>query len=91
MAKPLAPHRATGKSPQSKPEHAPPASESRRDLTSRLGLIGLGTLEPVVLASLATQSALLLIGTHGSGKSLLLERLAEALGLRWRHYNAALC
>ena len=61
-----------------------------RDLIARLGLIGLSSLEPVVLASLATRSPLLLIGPHGSGKSLLLERLALALGLSWRHYNAAL-
>jgi MoxR-like ATPase len=64
----------------------PPA----RDLIGQLGLIGLASLEPVVLASLATRSPLLLIGSHGSGKSLLLERLAVALGLSWRHYNAAL-
>jgi MoxR-like ATPase len=64
----------------------PPA----RDLIARLGVVGLASLEPVVLASLATRSPLLLIGTHGSGKSLLLERLAVALGLSWRHYNAAL-
>ena len=64
----------------------PPA----RDLIARLGLVGLASLESVVLASLATRSPLLLIGTHGSGKSLLLERLAVALGLSWRHYNAAL-
>jgi MoxR-like ATPase len=53
-------------------------------------LVGLASLEPVVLASLATRSPLLLIGVHGSGKSLLLERLAVAMGLTWRHYNAAL-
>ena len=63
---------------------------THRDLIARLGLIGLSSLEPVVLASLATRSPLLLIGPHGSGKSLLLERLALALGLSWRHYNAAL-
>ena len=63
---------------------------TQRDLIGRLGLIGLSSLEPVVLASLATRSPLLLIGPHGSGKSLLLERLALALGLSWRHYNAAL-
>lgn len=57
---------------------------------ARLGLIGLDAIEPVVLASLANQSPLLLIGQHGSGKSLLLERIAMALGLAWRHYNASL-
>jgi MoxR-like ATPase len=59
-------------------------------LITALGLVGLDALEPVVLASLATASPLLLIGAHGSAKSLLLERIAQALGLRWRHYNAAL-
>ena len=59
-------------------------------LSRKLGLIGLGSIEPVVLASLAIRAPMLLIGTHGSAKSLLLERLAGALGLSWRHYNAAL-
>ena len=90
MAKPLAPKKAAGKSSQPNVDAVVPPPPSRRDLISRLGLIGLGALEPVVLASLATQSPLLLIGPHGSAKSLLLERLADALGLRWRHYNAAL-
>ncbi|MGA1318198.1 MAG: AAA family ATPase [Rubrivivax sp.] len=67
---------------------APPSAAP--DLLASLGLVGLGSLQPVVLASLATRSPLLLIGVHGSGKSLLLERLATALGLAWRHYNAAL-
>jgi hypothetical protein len=79
---PTAPHGAS----------APPRPDaaSHRDLIARLGLVGLSSLEPIVLASLATQSPLLLIGTHGSGKSLLLERIANALSLEWRHYNAAL-
>ncbi len=56
----------------------------------QLGLVGLASIEPVVIAALATESPLLLIGTHGSAKSLLLERIADALGLDWRHYNASL-
>ena len=67
-----------------------PSSPQPGDLIARLGLVGLGSLQPVVLSSLATRAPLLLIGAHGSGKSLLLERLAGALGLSWRHYNAAL-
>ncbi len=55
-----------------------------------LGLYGLDDLEPIILAALAGQSTLLLIGEHGSGKSLLLERIANALHLCWRHYNASL-
>ena len=55
-----------------------------------LGIYGMNELEPVILAALAGESTLLLIGEHGSGKSMLLERVASALGLQWRHYNASL-
>ncbi len=33
---------------------------------------------------------MLLIGPHGTAKSYLLNRIAIALGLQWRHYNASL-
>lgn len=55
-----------------------------------LGIVGYDQVEPVVLAALATETPLLLIGPHGTAKSLLLARLAQALGLAWRHYNASL-
>ena len=73
--------------PQARP---PQPSGLSASLFTRLGLYGLDSIEPIVLASLATESPLLLIGAHGSGKSLLLERVANALGLSWRHYNASL-
>ena len=56
----------------------------------QLGVVGLDTLEPVILAALATETPLLLVGAHGTAKSLLLSRLCEALDLQWRHYNASL-
>lgn len=56
----------------------------------RLGLAGLAAIEAPILAALATESPLLLIGPHGSAKTLLLLRIAEALGLAARHYNASL-
>jgi MoxR-like ATPase len=59
-------------------------------LTQPLGLEGWAALEPVILASLASTEPLLLIGRHGAAKSFLLERLAEALGLEFRCYNASL-
>ncbi len=61
-----------------------PAVERRKIcslLTHPLGLLGWETLEPVLLAALTTRDPLLLIGKHGTGKSFLLERLAQALGL----------
>lgn len=57
---------------------------------ARLGLHGLEHLDAAVLAALAAETPMLLIGPHGSAKSALLERVAVALGLEHRHYNASL-
>ena len=59
-------------------------------LLSSLGLHGLSHLDAPVLAALASETPMLLIGPHGSAKSALLERLAVALRLEHRHYNASL-
>lgn len=70
--------------------HAMPAPAAQTGVLRPLGLYGLDAIEPVLLAALATEEPLLLIGPHGSGKSLLLTRVAEALDLSFRHYNASL-
>jgi len=62
----------------------------RRSPLQRLGIVGLSAIEAPILAALATESPLLLIGPHGTAKSLLLTRIATALGLAFRHYNASL-
>ena len=67
---------------------AAPTVASR--LFAPLGLQGMGLLEPVLLAALCTEEPLLLVGPHGTGKTLLLTRVAQALGLACRHYNASL-
>jgi len=59
-------------------------------LLSSLCLHGLAHLDAPVLAALASETPMLLIGPHGSAKSALLERLAVALRLEHRHYNASL-
>jgi len=84
--------RSTGKSAETLAERAAtaPAPHPARTTLRDLGLVGLDTLEPVILAALATETPLLLIGAHGTAKSLLLSRLCEALDLPWRHYNASL-
>ncbi len=56
----------------------------------RLGLQGLEGISPVLVAALATEEPLLLIGPHGTAKTLLLTRVATALALEFRHYNASL-
>lgn len=66
-----------------------PAGRSTGLLAS-LGLHGLAHLDAPVLAALASETPMLLVGPHGSAKSALLERLATALRLEHRHYNASL-
>src|SRR5262249_43046208 len=60
------------------------------DITRSLHIHGWRHLDAVLLAALATESPLLLVGPHGTAKSLLIERIAGALGLSMRHYNASL-
>ena len=69
---------------------APPPSTIRRSLLRPLGIVGYDAIEPAILAALATEEPLLLISEHGAAKTLLLLRLAHALGLELRHYNASL-
>ena len=68
---------------------SPPSARCKGCL-ERLGLIGLSAIEPPLLAALITGQPLLLIGPHGTAKTLLLTRIATALGLEFRHYNASL-
>jgi MoxR-like ATPase len=59
-------------------------------ILERIGLFGLSEIEPIIIAALVTDEPLLLIGSHGTGKSLLLTKIAQALNLEFRHYNASL-
>ena len=59
-------------------------------ITEPLGLYGWENLEPVILAALATELPMLLIGKHGCAKSFILERLAKSLNMVFRCYNASL-
>ena len=79
------------KAPASASAPAPSTDKPRpTGLLQGLGLIGLSSIEAPVLAALATEEPLLLIGPHGTAKSLMLTRIAAALGLAFRHYNASL-
>ena len=55
-----------------------------------LGIVGYDALEPPLLAALATGEPLLLVSDHGAAKTMLLVRLAQALGAELRHYNASI-
>lgn len=60
------------------------------DIVKTLGIQGWGHLDPIILAALATEAPLLLVGPHGTAKSLLVERISAALAMSMRHYNASL-
>lgn len=60
------------------------------EIVRSLGIQGWGHLDPIILAALATEAPLLLVGPHGTAKSLLVERIAAAMDLSMRHYNASL-
>lgn len=62
----------------------------RMRMLRQLNLFGLDYLDVVVLAALADERPLLLIGPHGTAKSELLNRIAASLHLEHRHYNASL-
>jgi len=55
-----------------------------------LGIAGWGALEPAILAALATESPILLVGPHGTAKTLLLLRLAAALASPSATTNASI-
>jgi len=61
-----------------------------KSITSQLGIHGLKKLDAVVLSALATNATVLLIGPHGSAKTLLTQRVAETLDCTFRHYNTSL-
>lgn len=62
----------------------------RYKMSASLGVQGWQHLDAILLAALATEFPLLLIGRHGTAKTLLVERLAKALDRSFRHYNASL-
>jgi MoxR-like ATPase len=59
-------------------------------ITSRLGIHGLKNLDAAILSAIATNSTVLLIGPHGSAKTMLAQKVAENLDCTFRHYNTSL-
>lgn len=80
-------HQAPRRSPRT-PRR--PAPSGPLPLTAALGVHGWTHLDPVLLGALALEAPVLLIGEHGTAKTLLVERIAAALNSEFRHYNASL-
>jgi MoxR-like ATPase len=58
--------------------------------TRELGVHGWEHLDPLILAALHLEAPLLLVGRHGTAKTLLVEKIAGQLQGQLRHYNASL-
>ena len=58
--------------------------------TRSLGIHGWTEMDPLILAALVLEAPVLLVGEHGTGKTLLVERLAETLTTPFRSYDASL-
>ncbi len=55
----------------------------------KLGIYGMERVESAVLSGLVTGDPVLLIGSHGTGKTLLCHRLAQAMGMEFWAYDAS--
>lgn len=62
----------------------------KSEVSSLLGVQGWQHLDSIFLAALTSEAPVLLVGPHGTAKSLLVERISAVLGLEFRHYNASL-
>jgi len=64
-------------------------SQDRGYTLRELGLFGYDAIEDVIIASLVTGDPLLLVGTHGTAKTMLCKSLSKALGLEFIAYDAS--
>jgi MoxR-like ATPase len=62
----------------------------QKSISESLGVRGWNHLDAIILASLAIEEPVLLIGTHGTAKTYLVEQIATSLDMSFRHYNASL-
>lgn len=58
-------------------------------MLEKLGIYGMSGIEDMVLAGFVTGDPVLLVGTHGTAKTLLYLQLAEAMGLKFWAYDAS--
>lgn len=61
----------------------------RKSVLRHLGIYGYEGVEDLILAGLVTGDPVLLVGSHGTAKTMLCKRLADALGLRFIAYDAS--
>jgi MoxR-like ATPase len=65
------------------------STRPRSGLLRELNLFGYEKIEDVIIAALVTGDPLLLVGTHGTAKTMLCENIAKAMGKRFIAYDAS--
>jgi len=55
----------------------------------KLGVFGCDGIEDLILAGLITGDPVLFVGTHGTAKTMLCERIAKSMGLKFIAYDAS--
>jgi len=58
-------------------------------MLEKIGIYGMEKVESAILAGLVTGDPVLLVGSHGTAKTLLCSRLAKALGIAFWAYDAS--
>jgi len=65
-------------------------NNSFREFLNKIGVYGMDNYEDIIMVPLVTESPVILIGSHGTGKTYLLNNLAKMVGMKHKHYNASL-
>jgi len=55
----------------------------------KMGIYGMNEIEDIIMAGIATGDPILFIGSHGTAKTTLCRKIAEALGLKFFAYDAS--
>ena len=58
-------------------------------LLEKLNIYGLSEIEDIILAGLVTGDPMLLVGRHGSAKTMLIKNIAACLGMKFIAYDAS--
>jgi len=65
-------------------------NNSFKGFLNKIGVYGIDNYEDIIMVPLVTESPVILIGNHGTGKTYLLNNLAKMMGMKHKHYNASL-
>jgi len=59
------------------------------NLFEKLSIYGVSEIEDIILAGLVTGDPVLLVGRHGTGKTMLTRKIADSLGMNYIAYDAS--